>query len=66
MSHRRSNRTSTQGRIVLLLGLLVIASGTIGGTCVVVEEGPGWYGDPGVNDERMYEQEEEIEEDSEL
>lgn len=48
----------------MLVGLLAIASGTIGGTCIIVEEGPGVYDEPGINDETMEEQEYEIEEES--
>ncbi len=51
-------------RIIMLVGLLAIASGTIGGTCIVVEEGPGVYDEPGINNETMEEQEYEIEEES--
>jgi hypothetical protein len=51
-------------QIRLLAGLLGIASGTVGSTCVIVEEGPGAYEEPGINDETMYEQEEEIVEES--
>ncbi|MBW1886533.1 MAG: hypothetical protein JRJ58_23610 [Deltaproteobacteria bacterium] len=44
-----------RNRIALLMSLLGIASGTLGGTCVVIEEGP-----PGDNMEEMEEQEEEV------
>lgn len=48
----------------MLAGLLGIALGAVGSTCVVVEEGPGTYEEPGINDETLYEQEEEIVEES--
>jgi hypothetical protein len=52
-------------RIIMLVVLLAIASGTIGSTCVIVEEGPDdMYDDPGENYEAMEEQEYEIEEES--
>jgi hypothetical protein len=48
------------------IGLLVLALITMGsGTCVVVEEGPpGVYEEPGVNEERMEDQELEVMEES--
>jgi hypothetical protein len=50
---------------MMLAGLLGIASGTIGSTCVIVEEGPDdMYEEPGNNYEAMEEQEYEIEEES--
>ena len=52
-------------RIIMLVVVLAIASGTIGSTCVIVEEGPDdMYDDPGNNYEAMEEQEYEIEEES--
>jgi hypothetical protein len=47
-------------RASVFIGLLALASVTLGsGTCVVVEEGP--YGmEPGENEEMMEEQEEEV------
>lgn len=51
-------------QIGLLAGLLGIALGTVGSTCVIVEEGPGPYEEPGINDETLYEHEEEIVEES--
>ena len=46
------------------LGLIVLAGLTLGGTCVVVEEGPpGAFEGPGNNEEAMQEQEREILED---
>jgi hypothetical protein len=44
-------------RISFLIALLGLALATIGGTCVVVEEGP--YEEPGENEEVMLEQEDE-------
>lgn len=51
-------------QIKLMAGLLGIASGTVGSTCIIVEEGPDAYEEPGINDERMDEQEEEVMEES--
>jgi len=52
-------------RVALRLGLLLVACGTLGGKCVVVEEGP--YGmEPGENEEVMLEQEEEVRGDSDF
>lgn len=49
----------SRDRISRLLALLAIALCTMGGTCVVVEEGPdGYYDDMGNNEEAMIEQEE--------
>jgi hypothetical protein len=57
--------THSAARIVVLAVVLAIASGTIGSTCVIVEEGPDdMYDDPGENYEAMEEQEYEIEEES--
>lgn len=47
-------------RIALLLSLLGLALGTVGGTCVVVEEGPDLYEEPGENAEEMERQEVEV------
>ena len=47
------------------LALLALGIATMGGTCAVVEEGPGaGYENPGVNEERMEEQETEITDES--
>jgi hypothetical protein len=51
--------------LLSLIGLLAIAFGTIGGSCVVVETGPpGAWNGPGENEEAMRDQEEEILEES--
>ncbi len=49
-----------RNRIALLVSLVGIASGAIGGTCVVVEENPyGAFEEPGNNIEVTEEQEED-------
>lgn len=60
----RYSRIATRSTVVArLIALLALSLGS--GTCVVVEEGgPGMYDGPGVNDERMAEQEEEVIEES--
>jgi hypothetical protein len=53
-------QTIAAHRIFLLIILLGLAFATVGGTCVVAEEGvPGAYADPGENEEVMLEQEQE-------
>lgn len=53
-------QTISAHRILLLITLLGLALATVGGTCVVVEEGiPGPYAEPGENEEVMLEQEQE-------
>jgi len=57
--------SNSAARIMMLIGLLGIASGTIASTCVIIEEGPDdMYEEPGNNYEAMEEQEYEIEEES--
>jgi len=57
---RSSNRSALLARLTAL-ACVSMASGT----CIVVEEGgPGMYDGPGVNDERMADQEEEVIEES--
>ena len=62
MPQRKMLRSKKSHRASLLIGLLGLAFVTTGsGTCVVVEEDPyGGYEEPGVNEEKMEEQEIEI------
>ena len=58
-SSLRSKRIRHGARIAGLLLSAVVTMGS--GTCIVVEEGPpGGYEEPGINDERMEEQELEV------
>ena len=53
--------SSPMQKIVLSIGLLALALGVLGGTCVVVEEGPpGSFDGPGENEEEILEQERDI------
>lgn len=58
----RTPRPKKSRRAALLIGLLTLAFLTMGsGTCVVVEEDPyGDFEEPGINEERMEEQEIEV------
>ncbi len=67
MMPAQRHRSRSSRRLATLLGLLVLASVTMGsGTCMFVEEGYSPYDDAGDNEEIMDEQEDEIRDESNL
>ena len=54
----RSKPSQHAAVLICLLALVLVTMGS--GTCVVVEEGPYGYEEPGVNEERMEEQERDV------